>query len=151
TRGSSRSRTQSSVICAMSAETITTSTRPLPARRSSAGSRPACEALSELAARARERRPPGGTFPASMGPSFAKQAGAEVPAETVAMPTYNGRELLEVVLPSLARQRFRDFEVVVVDDGSRDDTVQWLRERWPEVQLIALPENGGVTAAMNVC
>ncbi len=80
-----------------------------------------------------------------------KHDGAALPAVTVAMPSYNGRELLEVVLPSLARQHFRDFEVVVVDDGSRDDTVRWLGERWPEVQLIALPRNGGVTAAMNVC
>jgi GT2 family glycosyltransferase len=71
-------------------------------------------------------------------------------ALTVAIPTYNGRELLEVVLPSLARQRFADFDVVVVDDGSTDDTVAWLTEHWPEVQVVAQP-NRGVTAALNAC
>jgi hypothetical protein len=71
-------------------------------------------------------------------------------ALTVAIPTYNGRELLGVVLPSLARQRFRDFDVVVVDDGSTDDTVQWLGAHWPEVKVVA-QANQGVTAALNSC
>jgi GT2 family glycosyltransferase len=71
-------------------------------------------------------------------------------ALTVAIPTYNGRGLLEVVLPSLARQRFRDFDVVVVDDGSTDDTVQWLGAHWPEVKIVA-QANQGVTAALNSC
>lgn len=67
------------------------------------------------------------------------------------MLSYDGRHLLEVILPSLAQQSFRDFEVVVVDNGSRDDTVTWLRENWPQVQLVSLPQNIGVTGALNVC
>ncbi len=67
------------------------------------------------------------------------------------MLSYDGRHLLEVILPSLARQSFRDFEVVVVDNGSRDDTVGWLEQNWPEVEIVSLPENVGVTAALNVC
>ena len=78
--------------------------------------------------------------------------GAEgAPRLTVAILSYDGRHLLEVILPSLAGQRYRDFEVVVVDNGSRDDTVQWLAQTWPQVQVISLPENVGVTAALNVC
>jgi GT2 family glycosyltransferase len=73
------------------------------------------------------------------------------PRLTVAILSYDGRHLLEVILPSLARQRYRDFEVVVVDNGSRDDTVRWLAQSWPQVQVISLPENVGVTAALNVC
>ncbi|HEX3452389.1 MAG TPA: glycosyltransferase family 2 protein [Solirubrobacteraceae bacterium] len=78
-------------------------------------------------------------------------AGAEPPQLTVAVLSYDGRHLLEIILPSLARQRFRDFEVVVVDNGSRDDTVAWLAERWPDVEVVALPDNVGVTAALNIC
>lgn len=69
----------------------------------------------------------------------------------MAVLSYDGRHLLEVILPSLAAQSFRDFEVVVVDNGSRDDTVAWLEEHWPQAQVISLPENLGVTGALNVC
>ncbi len=76
---------------------------------------------------------------------------AEQPRLTVGIPTYNGRALLEVVLPSLARQQPSDFRVVVVDDASSDDTVPWMRENWPEVELIVHEHNRGVTAALNTC
>ncbi len=74
-----------------------------------------------------------------------------MPQLTVAVLSYDGRHLLETFLPSLASQSFRDFEVVVVDNGSRDDTVTWLAENWPQAQVISLPENIGVTGALNVC
>jgi len=77
-------------------------------------------------------------------------APAGVPT-TAAIASYNGRELLETVLPSLAAQRFRDFRTVVIDDGSSDGTVEWLARRWPDVEVVALPRNVGVTAALNVC
>jgi GT2 family glycosyltransferase len=76
---------------------------------------------------------------------------SEAPLVTAAVLSYNGRKLLEVILPSLAQQRFRDFEVVVVDNGSTDDTSSWLEAHWPEIETVALPENIGVTAALNVC
>lgn len=77
--------------------------------------------------------------------------GAAAPLLTVAVLSYDGRHLLEVILPSLARQSFRDFEVVLVDNGSRDDTVPWVQEHWPEIEIVSLPQNIGVTAALNVC
>lgn len=70
---------------------------------------------------------------------------------TVALATYNGRTLLETALPSLARQSFRDFRVLVVDDASPDDTEQWLREHWPEAEVVVHERNRGVTAALNTC
>jgi len=71
-------------------------------------------------------------------------------ALTVAIATYNGRELLAGVLRSLAAQSFRDFRVVVVDDGSSDGTAAWLSARWPAVEVVVQP-NSGVTAALNSC
>jgi glycosyltransferase involved in cell wall biosynthesis len=45
-----------------------------------------------------------------------------VPAVSVVVPCYNGSKYLDAMMASLARQTFRDFEVVIVDDGSDDDT-----------------------------
>jgi GT2 family glycosyltransferase len=73
------------------------------------------------------------------------------PVLTVAVLSYDGRHLLEGILPSLAAQEFRDFRVVVVDNGSSDGTAAWLAEHWPQVTVVALPENVGVTPALNVC
>jgi hypothetical protein len=70
---------------------------------------------------------------------------------TAAIATYNGRELLEVVLGSLAQQTYDEIRVVVIDDASQDGTDQWLREHWPAVDVVVHPENRGVTAALNSC
>jgi GT2 family glycosyltransferase len=86
-----------------------------------------------------------------MGASLPSAGEEELPLLSVAVLSYDGRHLLEVILPSLAAQSFRDFEVVVIDNGSRDDTVAWLAERWPAVRIVSLAENVGVTAALNVC
>lgn len=73
------------------------------------------------------------------------------PALTVAILSYDGRELLETVLASLDQQRFRDHRTVVVDNGSSDGTAQWLAAERPDVEVVALPHNVGVTAALNAC
>ncbi len=71
------------------------------------------------------------------------------PRLTVTLTNYNGRHLLEPMLASLAAQSFQDFAIAVVDDGSRDDSVVWLRTQWPHVRVVELRGNSGVTAAMN--
>jgi GT2 family glycosyltransferase len=70
---------------------------------------------------------------------------------TVAVLNYDGRTLLEEMLPSLARQTRQPTEIVVVDNGSRDDSVAYLRASWPQVRVVRLPANRGVTAALNAC
>lgn len=63
---------------------------------------------------------------------------------------YNGRALLEVVLPSLMAQQFADLEVIVVDDCSTDDSLEYLSEVWPGVRVVrAGSGNVGVAAALN--
>ncbi len=70
---------------------------------------------------------------------------------TAVVLNYNGRELLEVVLPSLRRQTYQDFDVVVVDDCSSDDSIAYLTETWPDVAVVNTgPSNVGVSAALNV-
>jgi GT2 family glycosyltransferase len=47
---------------------------------------------------------------------------------SVIIPTYNGADKLPVILPSLAKQTHQDFEVVVVVDGSTDNTMSVLED-----------------------
>lgn len=67
---------------------------------------------------------------------------------SVIVPTYQGRDHLENLLPSL-RQQTLPHEVTVVDNASTDGTVEFLRERWPQVHLISFPENRGFGRATN--
>jgi glycosyltransferase involved in cell wall biosynthesis len=46
---------------------------------------------------------------------------------SIVIPTYERREIVVRSIAALNRQSFRDFEVVVVDDGSSDDTAEALR------------------------
>jgi GT2 family glycosyltransferase len=71
------------------------------------------------------------------------------PRVTVVIPTWNGRALLELVMPSLARQEYRDFETLLVDNGSSDGTPEHVRERWPWAAVVELPSNVGFAAGVN--
>ncbi len=71
------------------------------------------------------------------------------PCFSVIVPTWNGAALLPACLDALARQRFRSFETIVVDDGSTDESVALLRRNYPWVQVVARPRNGGFVRAAN--
>jgi len=68
---------------------------------------------------------------------------------SVVIPTWNGRELLDAALASLRGQSLPPDEVIVVDNGSTDGTVEHVRAQWPAVTVLALPENTGFAAATN--
>lgn len=72
-----------------------------------------------------------------------------VPRVSVIIPSWNGADLLEVALASLREQNFRDYETIVVDNGSTDGTVEMLDARFGEVRQIRLPENRGFAPAVN--
>ncbi len=71
------------------------------------------------------------------------------PSVSVVVATRNRRALLARALAGAAAQRYRDFEIVVVDDGSTDGTVQWLRAERPDVRLVQMARPGGAAAARN--
>jgi GT2 family glycosyltransferase len=68
---------------------------------------------------------------------------------SVAIPNWNGSRYLQACLDSLRAQTFRDFEVVVVDNGSTDQSLAILEGSYPEVRLVRWERNRGVAAAFN--
>jgi GT2 family glycosyltransferase len=69
---------------------------------------------------------------------------------SVVIVNWNGRDYLETCLESLAKQTLRDFEVWVVDNGSRDGSVEMIRNRFPWVGgIIENEENLGFGVANN--
>jgi hypothetical protein len=74
------------------------------------------------------------------------------PRMSVVMPNYNHESLIEQALAAIARQSLLPFEVVVVDDGSTDDSVarlQSLAASMPWLKIHRHRENRGVNAACN--
>jgi len=66
------------------------------------------------------------------------------------MAVYNGGPFLQAAIDSILAQSFRDFEFVIVDDGSTDGSRQLvLSYRDPRIRLIANDSNRGLTASLN--
>ncbi|MCX5873490.1 MAG: glycosyltransferase, partial [Deltaproteobacteria bacterium] len=69
------------------------------------------------------------------------------PFVSVIIPTYNRLELLMATIESVRNQTFRDFEIIVVNDGSSDGTAEWLQE---QSDLIHVDQtNSGIAASRN--
>ena len=67
---------------------------------------------------------------------------------TIIIPNYNGLSFMEPCFEALEAQTMKDFKILVVDNGSTDGSVEWLKER--EIPSIFLPENTGFSGAVNV-
>lgn len=72
-----------------------------------------------------------------------------MPLASVIIPNWNGKAHLETCLNALRKQRFQDFEAILVDNGSDDGSQDYVREEFPEVRLLDLGQNLGFTGACN--
>ena len=68
---------------------------------------------------------------------------------SVIIVNWNKADLLDNCLKSLQKQTYKDFEVIVVDNGSTDGSVDLIKKVYPEVRLILLPENRGFSIGNN--
>ncbi len=68
---------------------------------------------------------------------------------SVIVPNWNGMKFVGMCLDSLAKLDFKDYEVIVVDNGSTDGSREVIEEKYPHVRLIKLPENMGFAIACN--
>ena len=80
----------------------------------------------------------------------------KTPLVSVAVMAYNSAETIIATLESVKAQTYRRLELVIGDDGSKDDTAQlcrtWIdvnRTRFERVELLVSPENHGISANYN--
>ncbi len=67
----------------------------------------------------------------------------------VVILNWNGRSLLERFVPLLTERSQGDVELIVADNGSQDDSLVWLAEHFPQVQVISLGRNYGFAEGYN--
>ena len=67
---------------------------------------------------------------------------------TIIIPNYNGLAFMEPCMKALDHQNFKDFSVLVVDNGSTDGSVEWLKEHG--IPAVFLKTNTGFSGAVNV-
>ena len=71
---------------------------------------------------------------------------------SVIIPNYNGKHLLQEYLPynlEVIKAAGCDYEIIVVDDASGDDSVEFIQANYPEIKLIVNPENKGFSYSCN--
>ena len=68
---------------------------------------------------------------------------------SVIIPNFNGIAFLDSVLGSLEGQTLKNFEVILVDNGSADGSCSFVSANYPWVHIIELPDNFGFCRAVN--
>ncbi len=76
------------------------------------------------------------------------------PTVSITLATYNRTEFLQGTLDSLVAQTYQDFEIILVDDGSTDNTPQHIEQllknkKYAKVRFFPLPENRGIAFAIS--
>lgn len=65
------------------------------------------------------------------------------------IPNWDGKDLLNDCLKSLESQTFEGFEIILVDNASSDNSIQYVENNFPKVKIIKLDKNYGFAKAIN--
>jgi glycosyltransferase involved in cell wall biosynthesis len=85
--------------------------------------------------------------------SSQRRRNAEVPAVSVVMPVYNAMPHLDQAIESILGQTFGDFEFIILDDGSTDDSGKRIKDwgaRDPRIRLLSADSNLGPVGSSNM-
>lgn len=72
-----------------------------------------------------------------------------IPKIAIVILNWNGRKFLEQFLPSVLAVTYSNLEVVVADNGSADDSVEYLEKNFAQVRIIRFPKNLGFAGGYN--
>jgi len=68
---------------------------------------------------------------------------------SIVIPNWNGKKYLKECLDSLKKINYINYEVLIVDNGSSDDSVNFIKENYPDILYIANDKNFGFSVACN--
>ncbi|MBS1562909.1 MAG: glycosyltransferase family 2 protein, partial [Bacteroidetes bacterium] len=71
------------------------------------------------------------------------------PKVAIVILNWNGTHHLRRFLPSVSHSTYSNFEIVVADNASTDDSVSFLQAHYPQVRIVRLPENFGFAGGYN--
>ncbi|GMT49866.1 MAG: glycosyl transferase [bacterium] len=75
---------------------------------------------------------------------------SETPKVSVNMPVYNGEKYIDEAIQSILNQTFKDFELIIIDNASTDQTVKKIQAyQDPRIRLIQNPKNMGLVFSRN--
>lgn len=72
------------------------------------------------------------------------------PLVSVIIVNYNGRAFLEKCLSSLLAQSYPSLEIILVDNASSDNSIDYIRKEFPSVKTIANEQNAGFAKGINI-
>ena len=71
---------------------------------------------------------------------------------SVIMPVYNGAQYLQEAIDSILQQTYRDFEFIIIDDGSTDNSLEIIRmnaDLDKRIVLLQNEQNSGICVTLN--
>lgn len=71
------------------------------------------------------------------------------PKVAIVILNFNGRNYLQQFLPSVLSSTYSNYEVIVADNASTDDSLMLIKEQFPDVKTIVLPKNYGFAKGYN--
>ena len=71
------------------------------------------------------------------------------PKITIIVPNWNGEKFLLECFESIFKISYSNYSVIMVDNGSFDKSVQFVKDKFPQVELIENKKNLGFAAACN--
>lgn len=73
-----------------------------------------------------------------------------MPKASIIILNWNGKHLLKECLDSVFAQSFKEFEVILVDNGSADGSVEFVKKNYPKARVIAEKQNVGFAEGNNI-
>ncbi len=73
----------------------------------------------------------------------------QTPSVAIVILNYNGRKYLEQFLPSVLASIYTNKRIIVADNASTDDSIDWMERNHPSIELIRLDKNYGFAEGYN--